>query len=302
MHHDSTDPRHRDDFATWAEVLGQLESAPGRAVLSHESLGKAEDADARRMVDTLGGPRVHVLAVARRLDRLLPSQWQQRVKTNATTLSYEDWLRTVLGDDRDDPVWRNLWVPHDLRPMVERWSAAAAPERFTLLVADESDRLLLSRTVERMLGLPRGLLRPEETHKTNSSLSFDRLEIIRHLNLPELSRGAPSESTAGWLTTVRRAVKGVGPVPGERRVPPLPPWARDRVVELSEARADLVERLDVRVLGDADDLRVRRKDLDEPADDLASTVPVALAAEILEKAVRSALEAERSTQQDHPTV
>lgn len=294
MHHGSQEPRYRDDFELWARVVDELTTAPGRAVLSHESLGKAEDADAQRMVGQLGGPRVHVLAVARRLDRLLPSQWQQRVKTNAITHSYEEWLRIVLGDDQHDPVWRNLWVPHDLGPLVARWSSAAGPERFTLLIADEADRLRLPRTVERMLGLPPGLLRPEEGHKTNASLSLDRLELLREINRLQASEtGAPDSA---WAGTARKAVKNVAPVPGERRAPSLPRWARTRVVELSEARADAVRRLGVRVLGDPDLLRVRPEELDE-ADD---HVPQSAAARLTALVLREVHQAEPDRPQEPP--
>ena len=44
------------------------------------------------------------------------------------------------------------------------------------------------------------------------------------------------------------------------RTPPLPEWARPRLVELSDARADGLSALPVRIVGDPDALR-----LDPPA-------------------------------------
>lgn len=286
MYPDSREPRHREDLARWAAVAESAVRATGRTFLTHESLGKADSDGARRMVTALGGARVHVLAVARRLDRLLPSQWQQRVKSGGTTLSYEDWLEVVLDDNPADPAWQNIWVPHDLERLVARWTAVTDSERFLLVVADESDRRLLSRVVEGLLGLPEGLLRPEESHRDNTSLSYDRLEILRSLGELGASAWPEGDATrsADWTKACRRAVKLAEAVPGERRVPSLPPWALDRVARLSRDRADLVRSLDSRVIGDPDDLLV-------PEDSVAGTptpadvVPTELAARVLALAV-----------------
>ena len=291
MHPDSSDPRHREGLALWATVVDQAAREPGRTFLSHESLGKADKDGARRMVATLGGSRVHVLAVARRLDRLLPSQWQQRVKSGATTLSYEDWLEVVLGDQSDDPVWKNIWVPHHLEGLVDRWTGAAAPDRFTLVVADESDRRLLSRVVEQMLDLPEGLLQPEESHRANASLSYDRLELLRVLSrlVDETWPGGDPTGTSAWTKACRRAVRQAETVAGERRVPALPPWALERVTNMSRQRADLVRSLDVRVVGDPDNLLVPEETDPQPPT-RADMVPTELAARVLELAIRFGVE------------
>lgn len=285
MHPGSTEERYRDDFARWDAMVAEVDRAAGRVLVSNESIGKAEADGARRMVQALGGDRLHVLAVARRLDRLLPSQWQQRVKMNATTLSYEKWLEVVLGDHPDDPAWRNLWVPHDLGGLVGRWTEAAAPERFTLLVADESDRLLLSRTVEQMVGLPDGMLRPQEAYRDNASIGYGRLEVARMLN----ERLGDATIDPALRSRVLRAVKKYGSWPGEQRVPELPGWARDRVAELSDARADLVAGLGGRVVGDPDHLRL--PPADRPVEDAApAVVPAELAAHAIAVAVEAAAE------------
>ncbi len=288
MHPGSTEARYREDFARWDAMVAEVADATGRVVFSNESIGKAEDEGARRMADALGGERLHVLAVARRLDRLLPSQWQQRVKMNATTLSYEQWLGVVLGDHPDDPAWQNIWVPHDLERLVERWTAAAAPERFTLLVADESDRLLLSRTVEQMLGLPEGMLRPQEAHKDNTSMGYGRLEVARMLN----ERLGDVTIDPALRSRVLRAVKRHEPWPNEPRVPDLPAWARERVSEMSDRRADLVRSMGVRVVGDPANLRVPPAEGgDEP--DGRAMVPAELAANAIAVAVEAAADRER---------
>jgi len=297
MHHDSPEPRYGGDLARWTALTDEVAQARGRVVLSNESLGKADDDGARRMVGALGGDRAHVLAVARRLDRLLPSQWQQRVRMHATSLSYDEWLEVVLGDHPDDPLWRNIWVPHDLEGLVARWTEAADPARFTLLVADESDRRLLSHTVERMLGLPDGTLRPEETHRHNASLSYGRLEVARLL----ARQLEGSDVDEALRKRVARAMKRHEPFPAEQRMPELPSWARERVAELSDARAELVRALGVAVVGDPDHLRLPPAASDA-SDASPAVVPAELAAFTVATALELAAERERALRAEHDRV
>ncbi|MCW2852073.1 MAG: hypothetical protein JWM84_1737, partial [Nocardioides sp.] len=59
--------------------------------MSDENFARAESPVMERIVTELGGPEGHVVAVARRLDRLLPSVWQERVKSGHAG-DFETWL------------------------------------------------------------------------------------------------------------------------------------------------------------------------------------------------------------------
>ena len=56
-----------------------------------------------RAVDDLGADRVHVLMVARDLSTLLPSAWQERVKSVNETSGYDAFLTGVLAERPDTP-------------------------------------------------------------------------------------------------------------------------------------------------------------------------------------------------------
>src|SRR5699024_2387124 len=169
-------------IALWHRLVGEVENAGDlRVCVSTEDFAKAEEDGARKVVRELGGERSHVVAAVRRLDKLLPSQWQQRVKMGST-LSYDQWLEVVLGEDSNHPMWRNIWIPHDVEGLVNRWTRIVGDDRFTLIVYEEDDQQLIPDTFERMLGLPRGVLSTENAPRRNESLSFDRLELIRRLN------------------------------------------------------------------------------------------------------------------------
>ncbi len=281
----------------WHDLVREVEQAGDlRVCVSTEDFAKTDLTGARKVVDELGGDRAHVVAVARNLDRLLPSQWQQRVKMRQSSLLYEKWLEIVLDDRPDDPVWQNVWRPHDIKALVERWvTALGSPERFTLVVADESDRRLLPRTFEEMLGLPDGLLDIAVTGVDNRSLGIGRIEAVRQLNGAFESHAWPTAIASEQLhTRLTDTLRKDALWPEEDPLPPLPRWAAERVTELSIKRAELVRSLGVRVVGDPSNL-LSQAMLSDPQEYRVPMVSAALAVRALEVAIESAAE----MQQEH---
>ena len=230
-----------------------------RVCISNEDFGRADEQQARRVVEDLGGDRVHVVAVARRLDRYLPSQWQERVKAGDRR-PYDAWLRVVLDVDNDEASWDrlNVWFSHDIDALVGRWVDIVGPDRFTLVLGDEADRDQLPRSFERLLGLPPQLLQPN-LGRSNRGLSWAETELVRAIN----EEVAPY----GWTRPQRRRflVHGVlkdmqsRSTPTGPRYPPLPDWAHDLLRELSDRRVDQVRRFagaGVRVVGDPELMRM----------------------------------------------
>jgi hypothetical protein len=281
-----SDPRL---YRRWRRLLGEIaEAGDARVCISNESFARVGDADVRRMVSTLGGGRAHVVAVARRLDRLLPSQWQEWVRVGTTSLSYEQWLEVVLGDNPNDRHWQAFWLPHDLEKMVERWVAVTARDRFTLIVADETDPRVLSRAFEQLLGLPEDLLRPEESHRKNVSASMARVELVRRLNHALDEQDWPSEIKAVLRSRVAKRIRSAAPWPGETGIPPLPAWAAAQVSELNKQREELVRSLGVQVIGDAANLGLPVLEAADTADS-ADLVSSELAAQSVLTAIEGAV-------------
>src|SRR4051794_4389054 len=99
----------------WQRFVEAVEAADApRGCVSNEDFGRATKRQIARIVAGLGDQRVRVVAVARRLDRYLPSQWQERVKAGEKR-GYDAWLRVVLDTDNPQPDWdrRNVWFSHD---------------------------------------------------------------------------------------------------------------------------------------------------------------------------------------------
>jgi hypothetical protein len=269
--------------AEWDELVAEVRAATGRVVISSEDFSSAGPQQVQRLVDELGPDRVHVLVTARRLDTLLPSAWQERVKSVNETRTYDAWLREVLGPDRESQPARAFWHNHGLQSLIERWRAALPADRVIVMVSDETDRRLQARTFEQLLGLPAGLLTPG-TH-ANTSLSMERIEFCRQVNLAVEQRGwvgsrrlnAPRR---GLLAGLRAAPLAAD----ESLIPPLPVWTASRLEELSAQRADAVATSGVRVLGDPALLRYHAGGAAPDPYELPTAMPVAAAASAVEHA------------------
>src|SRR5262249_18400726 len=113
-----------------------------------------------------------------------------------------------------------------------------------------SDPLMLLRTFEALVGLPRGFLVPRDG-TANRSLTFGEVELVRLLNQEIKRRGWPDETYARFMRRgVIRSLKiGRQPSPGE---PPIvtPAWAVKRGAEIGAEMAGNIAALGVRIVGD----------------------------------------------------
>jgi hypothetical protein len=277
----------------WDELAAEVRAAAGsRVVISSEDLASAKVDQARRLAEDVGADRVHVLVVVRRLDKLFPSSWQERVKSWNETRTYDEWLREVLDPKREGPAAQTFWRNHGVMNLVGVWGQAIAPERVVLLVADETDRSRTARTFERLLGLPDGLLTPGP--RENTSLSMDKIELYRRVN--QLFKDH------GWSDRQRRELlyrgmlhqlRQVEPHPDDVAIPAVPPWAAQRVGELSRIRADQVLKHPGPVVGDPELLTGIDLGTEEQWASLPDSVPMASAVAAIEGVIEGGLRLNR---------
>ena len=272
----------------WDEMVEEVRAAPGRVVISSEDFASARPEHVAKLVEDLGPERVHVLIVARRLDKLLASAWQERVKSVNETRTYDAWLHDVLGADRDNDAARTFWHNHGLAGLVARWRDVLPADRVLVLVNDEADRGAQPRVFERLLGLVDGQLTPGPF--TNTSFSMERIELCRQLNLAVVRRDWVGNQ---FLNRPRRemlsGIRGVPIVDFETPIPPLPGWTAPRLAELSEERATSVRDSGVIVLGDPDLLHYTGDEQSPDLPDPPTTLPVAAAVGALERTLAGAL-------------
>jgi hypothetical protein len=242
--------RRPTPISVWEEFSAEVRAATAsgmRACVSTEDFGSAGPPRIARITDDLGADSLLVVAVLRRLDRLLPSQWQERVKSH-DTITFDEWLTRVLGEDADDREHQRFWASHDVVAMAERWIPFVGKERFVLVAADEGDPDVVPRSFEQLLGLPDGVLALPPA--SNASLSHNATELVRRINELFEAEGWPDTTYHRLVQqgVVRQIVNGPRP-PSEERIPQLPGWAAARVGEISRRRLDELDARGICVVG-----------------------------------------------------
>ncbi|MFD3587603.1 hypothetical protein [Streptomyces sp. NPDC058683] len=236
----------------WTRLLKQVEATGSRtSVISSEFFADApDDETVARIVEQLGGDRVHVLVTLRPIARIMPSQWQQYVQ-NGLRMGYEEWLDHMLRKAPYEKPNPSFWRRHRHDRLVERWIRAVGADRITVVVADDRDRDSLMRTFEALLGLPENLLRPVPD-AANRSLTLAETEMLRKLNVEFRGNGLPDELYSKLVRNgaVMHMKNTCSPTAEDVKIA-TPDWAVEAAGHIG---AEMVERIDamgVRVIGDA---------------------------------------------------
>jgi hypothetical protein len=257
----------------WDSLVASVQEAGSQRVLvSSEFFAEASDAATRRVIEDLGGPRVHVVATLRSLTRIMPSQWQQYIQ-NGYRMPYEEWLEGILSEPPRTPT-PGFWRRHRHDQLVARWASAAGADHLTVVVVDESDRQMLLRTFESMLGLPTGFLVPEELAE-NRSLTMAEAEVVRLLNDEFQRKAWPDRNYAKFMRygAIFNMKTARQPAPGEPRIV-TPAWALERAAQISGEMAANIAALGVRVVGDISSLGKIPAELSAQAADAGPATPM----------------------------
>jgi len=270
------------DRAHFDRLSRRVSEYPGRVVISSEFFCEAPEDVARDVVERLGGRRVHVVVTLRNLGRLLPSSWQQYLKYGLTT-DYEPWLQDVFATPGTSRVSPTFWKRQAHGAVVERWTAAAGPDRLTVLVLEDVDRSAMFTTFAQLLGIDPQILVSRMDLTSNRSMTAAEAELLVRLN----ARVKKSMDWTEYVTVVRRGVaRGMvesrEPGVNEARLA-TPPWALDAAATEGTAAAAMIASSRVRVIGDLAALTVRLPDESlSPINDIPIDAAVAALAATVE--------------------
>src|SRR5699024_9299752 len=197
----------------------------------------------------LGGSRVHVVVTLRPLTKILPAQWQQYVQNGLRT-SYKKWLTAMFDKPRHEPPNRTFWHRHAQGELVTRWSRVVGAQNLTVIVVDDSDRDMLLRSFESVVGLPAGLLVADDTQE-NRSLSYGEAEFVRQFNRLFKSQGWDDQLYGRYMR--RGAVRQMKINHQPSRDAALirtPRWAMERAAAIGTESAKTISELGTHVIGD----------------------------------------------------
>ena len=278
-------PRTRAD--TWDSLVSEVAAAEERRVLiSNELLSSAEVDVARTVRDDLG-PLTHVVLTVRSFAAVLPSLWQQYVKSGHRD-ELGDFLALRLEDGRPAPT---DMVRHDQGATVQRWVDVFGPEHVTVVVVDKRDPRRVSDTFERLLDLPPGTLHEDALRgeSLNRSLSVHEASLLLAVNRLVADVDLTRDETDRLLfkgVTKRLLDQGRPPSPEEQLG--LPPWAVGPARARSRAYAEAIAASGARVVGDLDDL-VGPVDDQQRSHEPSMMVPVEVAAQAVLGAISAGL-------------
>jgi hypothetical protein len=220
-----------------------------RLIISSEWFDDCTTEMIQTLRDSWGAQRLRVMVTCRSLERVMPSTWQQAVKTGAL-YSYEDWLRPLLKGPESARGKRGhrFWYRHDDAALVQRWADVVGVDNVVVVIADEREPDLLYRRTEELLAVPRGTITPGPI--SNRSLTLPEIVAVQ-----AVYRAVGATETEAqrhkWLQrgAVRHLVEARVPPRDEPRLQ-TPPAARVRMRELGRDIRDRLVQTGVPILGD----------------------------------------------------
>lgn len=234
----------------FTKLAKQVRSHPGRAIVSSEFFCEATDEQAASIVKAFGKP-VDVMITVRNLGMILPSSWQQYLKSGLNWW-YTPWLKEMLENKQSPKITASFWQRHDIGRVVTAWSRAVGPERVHVVVLEDAARDRGFRTTEALVGLPAGLL----AHEDSANRSMTEAEAFTLLLLNK-----EIKAETDWITyqklvrvgMVRGMVANRTPAKDEPKLA-TPDWALDRAAELGSQMAAIVSGLGVEIVGDINEV------------------------------------------------
>lgn len=251
------------ELSEWTEFAADIAAAGDKRVaVSSEFFADADDDAIRRVVEDLGGSRVQIVVTLRPLTKIVASQWQQYVQSGLR-MRYDQWLNRMFKKPPYRSPTPSFWRRHRHDRLVERWAAAAGIDNVTVVVPDESDLMMLTRTFESMLALPAGVLAPE-SERTNRSLTAGEIELVRQLNQEFRLREWPEGIYTRFLRmgVVQEMKAAHQPSPKEPRIV-TPGWAIEQAAGIGAEMAEKIKAFGVQIVGDIDTLGVRPAGLED---------------------------------------
>lgn len=275
----------------WTKFAARVGRRKDRAVVSSEQFADASPDVAARVVDDLGGrDTVRILLTLRPLAMILPSSWQQSLKSGAPkplpgplrraksrlVAPYDQWLRETLEGKN-----ATFWGRFDYAGLLQRWAGIVGPERVAVIVVDSADPLRILRDAEQVVGLLPDTLN-RVTTKTNRSLSYEEAALVRQW-LAEMEQKLPMPAAQYHQWIRRGALWGLvdGRQPGiDEHAIRTPDWALDQVNARTQVMIDQIRAHGVDVFGNLSDLIVAQAASADPVGEV-NTVPVDVAIQLL---------------------
>lgn len=236
------------DREVWTKLVTTVGEWSGRSILSSEVFCEADDEAVQGIVSDLSGQPLRVVITLRPLEELLPSNWQQYIKSGYRR-PYDKWLEMILESRGSTEASPSFWRRNDLPALLDRWASVVPAENITCVIVDRSHPRSLFDSFEQLLELPQGTLVPVPG-SSNRSLSLPEVELLRALNR-RIRRDMSHKDYLRFVKkgTVLELVENRTPGEDEARLV-TPGWAVARARELGREDVEAIKASGVHVMGD----------------------------------------------------
>lgn len=244
------------DPNAWGDLVREIASfGDDRTLISSESFVHASPDRIAKLRDDLDPDRVQIVRMVRRYDKVLPSIWQQHIVNG-----FDKPWRRYVGWPLNAPE-AQFWQRFGFASLTSQWADVVGPDRVTVVVVNESDRGWLLRVMERLTGLPEGLLKVgDDPRYHNRSLSWAEAEMVRRANLEFNDRGWSDAALRHYIRFgVKMALKPFDTDRTEGK-PQVSPGRYEQLEEITRRDWDDLQALGVRVVGELDWLLPPRYD------------------------------------------
>lgn len=134
MERDPTQLGTSQTAGSWDELVDEVRSWNGSAVISHENLGFADAEQADRGKLSLEAKEIHVIFTAREFSRIVPAMWQERLKNRADD-TWVDYLAVLEGSGARTA--KGFWHQNTGAGLLA-WAAGLPPEQVHIVTVPPS--------------------------------------------------------------------------------------------------------------------------------------------------------------------
>lgn len=238
-------------------------------LLASEFFSEQDKSSIQALKDTLG-PEVKVEAVFsyRRLEQIVPSQYQQFIRTGYRS-DISEFTRAIIEHDDSHHEARLFWRRHAASRILSDWVNAFGPENIHLINVERQTPELLTNWFESYLGLQSSSLESYAKGRMNRSLDLEELELVKSLakNLP------PERLAKEWKAIFRdKLIADIASRPSTNPNSPALRLAKsDQKVfeDMTDNEQELIRELGIQVHG-----QFQSRDRDQIADQILSPTSI----------------------------
>ncbi len=237
----------------WQHLVDVVNEWPGTAIVSMEFLAPRKEAKIDVIKAAFPDTDLQVVLTARDLARSLPAMWTESTQ-NRGVRTWEEFLDAVRSEDMAQKPGRWFWKHQRLADIASRWSDAVGRDHFTLITVPPSGSPpdILWNRFAKVAGIPEGVCDTEV--RSNPGIDAASALVLRALN----ERLAEEEFSAqDYQRLVKSALAKQGlakrPRDDSVRLGIDERWVRRK----SREELDNLRKLDLRVVGDIDELQAR---------------------------------------------